>query len=168
MGTWLNEDGLYIKYDRNAAEMGKAHEFRNDGPYHVMEMVLDDLTELTTTAAIIDDNATLPKNARIEKVEVVTETAVTSGGSAELDVGLIRTDRSTSYDDDGLVAALAIASFNAAGETQLLTAGATGAGALVGTTLANAGLLVASYNTAAFTAGKVVVRVYYRFISVVD
>lgn len=168
MGTWLNSDGLYIKYDRNAAEMGKAHEFRHDGPYHVMELVLDDLTELADTSAIIDDNAFIPKNARIERVDVVTETAVTSGGSAVLNVGLIRTNRSTALDADGLVAALAIASFNAAGETVNLTAGVTSAGALIGTTLANAGLLVADYDTAAFTAGAVIVRVFYRFISVTD
>lgn len=168
MGTWLNRDGLYIKYDRNAAEHGKAGEFRNDGPYHVMEVVIDDLTELGTSPIILDDNATLPKNARIEKVELITETAVTSDGSAVLNVGLIRTDRSTELDYDGLIAAEAIADFNSAGETVTYTAGVSGGGALIGTTLANPGLLTADYDTAAFTAGKVVVRIYYRFISVVD
>lgn len=168
MGTWKNNDGLYIKFDRNAAEAGKAGEFRNDGPYHVLEVVLDDMTELGTSAAIIDDNCTLPKNARIEKVELITETAVTSSGSGTLNVGLIRTDRTTELDYDGLIAAEAVADFNAAGETVTYTAGASSAGALIGTTTANPGLLTADYDTADFTAGKVVIRVYYRFISVVD
>ena len=48
-----------------------------------------------------------------------------------------------------------------AGETNVIRKGSTGAGALIGTTLTNAGLLVADYDTAAFTAGEVVVRIRY-------
>lgn len=159
--AWYNGDGLYIKYGTEQGTAGKAGEYTTDGPQRMIELEISDLTTLTTTGVIQNDTVVLPKNARIEKVEVITTTAVTSGGSATLDIGLIRTDRSTAYDDDGLVAALALASFNSAGETATLTTGVTSAGALVGTTLANNGYLVASYNTAAFTAGAIKVRIYF-------
>lgn len=158
---WYNSDGLYVKFGTEEAQVGKAGMYRTAGPQQMCELTISDLTALTTTGVIQDYNVVLPKNARIEKVEVITTTAVTSGGSATLDIGLIRTDTSTAYDDDGLVAALALTSFDSAGETAALTVGSTSAGALIGTTLANNGYLVASYNTAAFTAGAIKVRIYY-------
>ena len=161
--TWLNSDGLYLKTGTEEGLLSKAGEFRNDGPYHVAELTIPLMTALADTTAVMDDVTIFPKGARIERVDVVTETAVTSDGSAVFSVGFNRTDRSTALDIDGLVAALPIASFNAAGETVSLTAGSTYAGALIGTTTAYAGVFVAEYDTAAFTAGKVVIRVYYRF-----
>ena len=158
---WYNSDGLYVTFGTEEAQAGKAGMYRMAGPQQMCELTLDTLTGLTTTGVIQDYNTVLPKNARIEKVEVITTTDVTSGGSATLDIGLIRTDTTTAYDDDGLVAALALASFNSAGETASLTVGVTSAGALIGTTLANNGYLVASYNTAAITAGAIKVRIYY-------
>lgn len=161
--TWMNNDGMHLKTGTEEARLSTAGAFRNDGPYHVVEVTIHDMTTLADTTAILDDVTFVPKGARIEKVELVTETACTSGGSAVLNVGLIRRDRSTAIDVDGLIAAAALSTFNSAGETLDLVVGATGAGALIGTTLANNGYLCAEYDTAAFTAGKVVIRVYYRF-----
>lgn len=158
--AWYNSDGLYIKFGTEEGTVGKAGEYRSPGPQRFVEYDIT-LTSLATTEAIIDDNTVIPAGARIEKVEVYTTTAATSGGAATLDIGFVRTDRSTTYDDDGLVAALALTAIDSVGETSALTKGSTGAGALVGTVLANNGLLTASYNTAAFTAGAVKVRVYW-------
>ncbi len=165
MGTWMNDDGLYIVTGLEEAAVSKAGEFRNDGPYHVATVTLQDMTDLGTAAAIIDNNTFIPKNARIEKIELVTETAVTSSGSGVLNVGLQKRDRSTELDYDGLIAAAAVATFNAAGETLSITAGGTAAGALLGTTLSESGYLTADYDTADFTAGKVIIRVLYRFVT---
>ena len=161
--TWMNSDGLYLKTGTSEATLSTAGEFELDGPTHVVELTLFDMTTLTTTAAVQDDVTFIPKNARIDRVDVVTETAATSGGSAALNVGLIRRDRTTELDYDGLIAALALTSIDAAGETTSITKGGTSAGALIGTTLSNSGYLTADYDTAAYTAGKVIVRVYYRF-----
>ena len=163
MSTWHNNDGLFIRFGTKEAEVGVAGEYRTNGPQRMVEVTIPAMTALGTGAAIQDDSAVIPKGARIEKVEVITDTLVTSGGSATLNIGLIRTDRTTELDYDGLVAALALASFNAAGETAVLTTAVTSAGALLGTTLANNGLITADYDTAAFTAGAIRVRVYYRF-----
>lgn len=160
--AWYNSDGLYIKFgtegDTSSVQAG---EYRTNGPQRMVELVIPAMTALGTAAAIQNDACRLPKNARIEKVEIVTTTACTSGGSAVLNIGLQRTDRSTELDYDGLVAAAAIATFNAAGETVSITAGGTAAGALLGTTLAYNGYLTADYDTAAFTAGAIKVRVFY-------
>ena len=160
MGTWLNADGLYIKYGTDEAAYDNAGEYKTDGPLRLIELELSDMTQVGSSAAIFSDNALLQEGYRIEKVEIVTTTLVTSGGAATLNIGLMRTDRSTELDYDGLVVALPLASFNAAGETVTLTNGVTYAGALIGTTLAYNGHLTVDYDVAAFTAGAIKVRIY--------
>jgi hypothetical protein len=160
MATWYNNDGLTVKFGTEKSTPNKVGSYGvGDGPIHVMEVFLSDLTLLGTSPAIQSDVATLPAGARIERVEIINQTAATSGGSAVLNVGLQRLDRSTELDYDGLVAAAALATFNAAGERVTLNVGSTGAGALIGTTLANAGYITADYDTAAFTAGALRVRI---------
>lgn len=162
MGTWLNTDGLYVKYGTDEATVNKAGTFGTmaDGHQIVTDVVIT-LTGLGTAAAIQSDSAVLPSGAFIEKVEVITETLATSGGSAVLNVGLIRLDRSTELDYDGLVAALALTAIDAAGETTSLVEGGTSHGALIGTALAYPGLITADYDTAAYTAGVVRVKIYW-------
>jgi hypothetical protein len=158
MGTWLNADGLYIKYGTDEAAYDNAGEYKTDGPLRLIELELD-LTTVGSSPAIFSDNALLQEGYRVEKVEVVTVTGAT-GATAVLNIGLQRTDRSTELDYNGLVAALPVASMSDAGETTSLVFGATYAGALIGTTLAYNGHLVADYDTAAFSAGVVKVRIY--------
>jgi len=168
MGTWLNNDGLYIKFGTDETTVVDGGEYSTLGSLHEVELEidLDDLS--TSTNTFLSDTVTLPSGARIEKVVIVVETAATSGGSATLDIGLIDQDRSTSFDDDGLVAALALAEMSDAGAViefvngaDSTPAGESGDGALVGTTLSNTGLIIASANTAVFTGGHLKVRIYW-------
>lgn len=158
--AWLDNDGLYHKYGPDKATPNVAGEYRTNGALREVEVKIT-LTALATGSTILSDQVFIPAGVRIEEVEVVTTTAATSGGSAVLNVGLIRTDRSTAIDADGLIAAMALTTHDAAGEKTVLRVGSTGAGALIGTTTANVGYLVADYDTAAYTAGVVVVRVRY-------
>lgn len=162
---WYNSDGLYVKFGTEEATPGKVANYLTTGPQQMAEIYIDEtaLKALSATAGatILDYNAVIPKNARIEKVEVITQKATTSSGSAVLNLGLVRTDTTTELDFDGLVAAIPKASTDAAGETTALTAGATYAGALIGTTLAYNGYVVADYDTAAYTAGELRIRIYY-------
>ena len=157
---WTNGDGLRIKFGTNEATAGTVGEYKTLGLERVLEAVIT-LTSLGTSAARQDETLMLPAGARISAVKIINQTAATSGGSATLNVGLQRADRSTELDYDGLVAAAALSTFNAAGETSTLTNGSTGAGALIGTTLAYPGYLTADYDTAAFTAGVLRVQVMY-------
>lgn len=161
--TWLNPDGLYKKYGVTKTTANTGGEYVTTGALREIEVNIPDLTALATGSSILSDVVFTPK-MRIEEVEIVTTTAVTSGGSAVLNVGLVQTDRSTAIDVDGLVEALAIASFNAAGEKVVLRPGATSAGALIGTTPSAVGYLVADYDTAAFTAGAITIRIRYRAV----
>lgn len=156
MGTWTNSDGLYIKFGESEATQHKVGEFEADAGVHVVEAVVE-AADLATTGAttILSDTVYIPSNAYIMASEFQVETAFASAGSATLTFGLIRKDRSTAIDADGIDATIAVAA---------LTAGAkiTNDGALIGTRLSNAGLLTAVEGTAAFTAGKGYLRITYR------
>ncbi len=160
--TWLNKDGLYVKFGTAQADKNNGGEYHFDGPRHLIEVKLD-LTKVTATdgSYIVSDTIFFPKNARIEQVDVVTETAATGTG-AVLNVGLVKTDRSTEIDFNGFIAALPQTSMTPAGKTTQLHEGDTDAGALIGTTTANTGYIVADYDTAAFTAGVAIIRIYYH------
>jgi hypothetical protein len=160
---WTNSDGLYIKFgteEATAATSGMYNKLDNE---HEAEVVLT-LTALGTSAARVgSETLVIPSGARITKVTVLNQTAATSGGSATLNVGLQRLDRSTELDYDGLLVTAPLADFNAAGETKEYIIGVTGVGALVGTTTAYPGYITADYDTAAFTAGVVRVKIFYYF-----
>jgi hypothetical protein len=161
MASWYNNDGLLIKYGATEAVAGQAGEFEVEGSNRVQEVVFNLVDLNTSTQVILDDNVNVPKNARIEQIVIEVETAATSGGSATLDFGLVRNDRTTELDYDGFIAAQALAGINAAGKKITYTVGTTSVGALIGTTLANPGLLVAKAGTAVFTAGRVRIRIYW-------
>lgn len=160
--SYTTPDGLLIKFGTEKAVAQKAGEYHNYGRNHEVEVKLT-LTSAATGSAIVTgtDLVLFPAGARIEEVEIVAETAATSAGAATLNLGLVREDRTTTYSAAGFVTALAMTSYDAAGEKTVLRPGSTGAGALIGTTLANKGYLVFDWDTAAFTAGVLVVTIRY-------
>jgi hypothetical protein len=165
MGTWVNEDGLRVVLGTDEATPGKAGTVYDGGNKHVAEVEFD-LTDLnTSTDTILDYNVVVPKNARIEAVEVITVTAANSAGdAATLDLGLIKTsDYTDDIDQNGLVATGLQASMDPAGDKQILTTGGV-AGALIGTTLTENGVISGKAGTEAFTAGRIRVRVIYFFL----
>lgn len=159
--SWTNSDGLAVRFGATEGTVSVAGQYEDTiGGVNVTEVYIT-LTGLTATAGetILADNVMIPAGARIKAVEIINKTAATSGGSAVLNVGLVKQDRTTAIDADGLVAAQALTSHDTAGERTYLTPGVTAAGALIGTTLTDPGLLVADYDTAAYTAGVLIVRV---------
>lgn len=165
MGTWLNSDGLYLKMGTDEGPAVTEGEYSVTGPYSVAEFQID-YSDLGTAAAIMGDTVTIPAGARVVQVQIETITAFDSAADAfVLNVGLVRQDRSTTYDADGLVAALPQASMDPAGEVILMDSTHTYKGALMGTTLAYTGIVVADYDTAAPTVGSAKVRILYRMVS---
>lgn len=159
--NWHNSDELYIKFGANEATVSVAGDQPKKGGNHVLEFNIADLTTLADTNAIINSTAKLPDGALIERIVVTNTTAATSGGSAVLDIGTIDNDRSSNGDDDSLLAALPIASFNTIGERSEYVVGTTYAGALVGTILTKDVYITVGYDTAAFTAGALKIRIEY-------
>lgn len=164
--AWYNSDGLYIKYGVEKGEPSTTGEYTTDGPLRMVEVEIPALTAIAAVATptILDDTVVIPKGAFIEKVEVSVDTAADSAAdNATLNIGLMRTDRTTELDFDGLITAAAQTTVDANGDVVEFIQGGTAHGALIGTALANNGYLTAGYGTAAYTAGALRVRVYFRF-----
>lgn len=160
--AWLDNAGLYQKYGVDQTTVGKGGEYRNNGHFREIEVKID-LTTLTAAETVLDDNIFIPAGVRISEIKIVTQTAAATGTA--IDLGLIRTDRATEIDYDGLLTAFPTATMNAANETTIITVpGAAAGGALVGTTTANVGHITCSRTDAtAFTAGIIHVTIkYYR------
>lgn len=157
---WYNADGLYVKFGTEEATAGIVGEFRTNAATRQSVITLD-LTTLGSSDTILDYSTYLPKDAFIEAVEIETLVSATSGGSATLSVGLYKSDTTTAISATGLVSALAVATLGNAGTRTTLTLGSTGAGAKIGATPGFPALFSAKYGTAAFTAGKVSIRVFW-------
>lgn len=166
--SWNNADNLYLKFGPDKAAVGTAGELRTYGQMHEWTVKIT-LANLTQTETIQDDNTLIPSGYRIQEVELLTETAGVTGTA--IDVGLSRRITAgattlTQVDYDGLLAAAPIAIFNTDGERTIFTAattvpaGATGTGALIGTTTTTPAYVSASMTDAtAFTAGVVHVKI---------
>lgn len=183
MGKWLNKDGLYIKLgtDEGTRTSGGMYANPSAGGMSVVEYDID-LTQLTSTAGgfIPADNVVIPANSYIQAVEIDVLTAATSGGSATFDAGFCKVRSSLSgtagtgaaptdeIDFDGLLSLITVASlatktnFRITANQEAPAIGGT-VGAVVGTTIgASAGHVCLNYGTAAFTAGRIILRVIYR------
>lgn len=163
MATWTNADGLVIQLGNTEATLGKGGTYDDvRGGSTCIEFVVQHTDIPLTTATVIDQMVTLPAGVILETVEIIAETAVTSGGSATIDFGLQRLDRTTELDYNGIVAALAITALNAAGKRVVIQNGSTGAGALFnGTATANAGVFTLNALVAALTAGKLRIKLFF-------
>lgn len=179
MSTYLNADGVYLKFARDEGtsdHAGGAYCYDENGSSTV-ELVLD-LTDLTQTETIQNDVVIIPDNALIQ--EVVVETLVAAATGTAIDVGTIHISRDAAdaeytADPNGLLATFAAASMShlgerttfyvgaTAGSEESLPASVTTGGALIGTITTAPTLITASMTDAtAFTAGRILLRVKYK------
>lgn len=173
--SWTNSDGLYVKFGAEEVAVSRGGEYATDVAGDVVfEFSVNYTDLLSATATILGDlgsetgsfGVRIPKGLFVKEVEVLTAAAFTSSGtigSATMVMGLIREDRSTTYDVDGFTTTSFVGGvFDAAGETTTVRVGSTGAGAFIGTSLANDGLVVVANSAHAshpLTAGRAIVRV---------
>jgi hypothetical protein len=162
--SYFNADGLLQKYGTEQSTPNVAGEYRTTGSDHEIEVVID-LTTLDQTEAIQSDVTVIPAGAFIKEVELTVQEAAATG--VALDVGLIRLDRSTELDYNGLIDAEVKADIDNLGDVISYTAagvGASSGGALIGTVLVYTGHITASATTAtAFTTGIMRIKVRYFF-----
>lgn len=157
MATWLN-NGLLRKFgpDRTIPQAGG--EYRTVAELREIEVKID-LTKLTEAETVVSDTIFFPKGMKIEQIDIFVDTAAATG--VAIDLGLVKTDRTTEIDYNGFLAALATATM-AAGAKVTLAAGGTSAGALVGGTTSSVGYITCSRTTStAFTTGSIRVRIRY-------
>ena len=146
MGSfYTNSDGLQQQYGTRGVLSGA----KEAAGVSVKKYLILDFNGvgLVDSAPVLDLSAArLPAGAYVISATLLVETTFT-GATATLDIGTFKASDGTALDIDGFVAAAAVAT---------LTAGAdiAGAGAQIGTIIAEDTYVVATYNTAAFTAGK--------------
>jgi hypothetical protein len=164
MGSWTNSDGLRVNFGITEVTTSVADnfgEYSYDGPLHLTSFMIDGV-DIPLAETILSDTVTIPNGAHIEKVEIYVITAMDSSGeAATLDVGLIDQDRTTEIDYNGLIVDETEAHMATTGTLLTFVNATTEAGALVGTTLSNTGLITVSANTELFTSGRIQVRIYW-------
>ena len=180
MSTWMNSDGLFVKFGSAEADTIKGGHRQLDDGRHVCEFIVDYTDALSATSAVLGSasasndgsfGVTMPEGARIEAVEVIAEAAFTSSGtigSATLEMGLKKaSDRSTALDEDAFTTTSFVAGvLDAVGERTYVVPGVTGAGSGIGTTLTENGVVClrnSAHASHPYTAGKARVRVFYYF-----
>lgn len=152
MGFYTNADGLQQHYGTREVLVG-AKEAAGTGVKKQLVVDFDGVDLVDATPTIDRSAARLPAGAYVISATVLVETTFV-GATATLDIGTFKASDGTALDIDGFVAAQAVAG---------LTAGAdiAGAGAQIGTIIAEDTYVLPTYNTAAFTAGKARVVVEY-------
>jgi hypothetical protein len=163
MASWLNSDGLYIKYGQteSATITGGEYAAMSEGSMHYIEFeITPEVLNTLTGPIFLSDTLLLPGDCFLFKAEFEVEVAFDSTGeAATVDFGLYDTDRTTAYDEDGIDAAIAEADIDAVGDTIACN------GALVGTRLANNTpcYVTADVDTELFTAGLGRLKIWYYF-----
>lgn len=147
--SYKNKDGLWVKTNGDEGKLTPG------GATAVSKKQFLDLeidaTTIGTTAVINADDAYLPVGAYITGAWILVDTALTSGGSATLTVGLFKDDGSA-VDADGIDAAIALTALDAAGDVVKCDGAAVGG--VVQTSATDRTYVGLTYGTAAFTGGK--------------
>lgn len=176
--TWYNSDGLFVKFGVEEAAVARGGEKQRLDGVHEYTFEIDWKDVLSASTAVLGTVGTaalprtgsygvmIPKGLKILEVETIAVSAFTSSGtigSSTMVIGLIREDFSTELDYDGLTTSSFVGSvFDGLGETVNVRLGTTGAGALIGTTLAYDGIVTVSNSAHAshpYTAGRLRVTV---------
>lgn len=161
MGSWLNNDGLYLVFGTDKATANTGGEFRTTGKFREVDIEID-LTTLTETETVQSDTVFIPTGMELAQIQIWTETAAATGTA--IDVGLVRMDRTTEVDFNGILAAFVTATMTN-GNLTTLVKGGTQAGALVGSgseATANPAYITASRTDAtAFTAGLIHLKLFF-------
>lgn len=177
MGTWQNADGLWIRLGPDEADNASGGQYNDAAGLNEIEfdLAFNDFNNTTPAVPRTTDSfgVAIPSGARIEEIEFVVRTAFTVSagtvGSGTLSVGLVQNNRTTELDFDGLTTASATGTalgLGTAGTKTVIRVGSTGAGALLGTTLSQQGVICAAnttHGTNTYNAGLVRVRVRYFF-----
>lgn len=175
--TWLNDDGLYVKFGLEEASKARGGDVRTvDGTYKLQFIV--DYTDVLSATEVLYDNRTstqsgtlgvlVPKGMHIRGVEFEVVDAFTSSGTigtSTFVMGLIKaSDRSTALDADGFTTtSFTGGSLDVDGERTYLDGAATGNGALIGTEITEDGLVClanSQHVSHPFNGGRVRVTIH--------
>lgn len=159
---YLDNSGLYIKIGPEVAVPQVGGEYKTYAELREIELTLNlTATSVIITPVIMSDTIFFPKNVQVQEVELYTSTLV-AGATGTLNVGLVGTDRTTVIDAAAFLSAFPLGS-SAQGTKTLVVKGSAGAGTYItaGTVSPTIGYITADWDTAAFTAGTIKIRIRY-------
>lgn len=179
--AWVNSDGLRVKFGADEGSVAKGGEWMQMNGLCSISFNILAADMRSATVAILgsvggstyngSNGIQVPEGARIKGLDIYTQTAFTSTGtigSATLEIGLIKwSDFATELDYDGFTDTNFVGSrVDAAGERTYIEIGATGVGALIGTTLSEDGVIcvrAAQHASHPFAAGVLNCRLDYYY-----
>jgi hypothetical protein len=156
---WTNQDGLVVGFGQRDVSENSAKKIAVEGAVEELVLDLNDAVELEDTQDVsgnaIVNGAEIPAGSLIVSATLVVTEAFASGGAAVLDVGTYNADTGAAVDDDGLIEAAALGALGA-------DAVVTGAGGQVGAVVGERVKVAATFDAAAYTAGKARVVIKYQ------
>lgn len=152
--TWSNKDGLVVGFGTRTEEVNSGAAVQSFGARKqvVVDIRGSGLADSDVAAQLIH-GVTIPADSLLESAKLFVTTAF-AGATAVMDIGLYKRSDGTVIDDDGIDAAVTVA-------TLADNAVVACDGALIGTVLANDSMIGVTYDTAAFTAGAATLVVEY-------
>lgn len=175
--TWINSDGLRIKFGKEEADVVPGKELAgHDGGLHVIEFDIGYAEVQSTSNVVLGSVAgagaiRVPKGAVPVQLELIAETAFESTGTigtSTLVIGFLKaSDYSTALDvDDLTTTSFVMGVLDATGEDVIVNVGTTGAGDGYGVALTETGVICVANSQHAshpLTAGKARCRLWYVF-----
>ncbi len=157
---WSNQDGLVVGFGQRDVSCNSAKKIAVEGAVEELVLDLTDATVLEDVQAV-DGNAVvngseIPAGSLIVSATLVVTEAFTSGGAAVLDIGTYDADSAAAVDDDSIFAAVAL------GALSLNAVIVASAGADIGAVVTQRVKIAATFDTAAYTAGKARVVIKYQ------
>lgn len=152
MVTWVNYDGLPIRFGVDQAEVGEGGQYRWNGPMAEYEYDVIGLDlEAFGTVDFLGRTVRIPNGMLLTEATFEVSEPFTSLGSPTLTFGFHNAD-GTAYDADGIDAAIAMTAIDAVGDTIVCD------GDLVNKILDNSAkkysYVTATVGVANYTAGK--------------
>lgn len=158
---YMDNSGLWIPTGLEQTVPAAGGEYRTYGEMREIEVTLNVATAgAIGSPVVIDNNIAFPVGMIIAEVDIFCTVAGATGST--LDIGLVARDRVTEYDFNGIVAAFPLASM-AVGTQTTIVKGSSFVGALItaGVPVTTQSYLCMNFNTTAFTAGVIRVRIKY-------
>lgn len=165
--VWDNKDGLVVGFG-NRDVTRAPHKMSDTGQAQKLYYDFDWADLPTTSVAATDDQLVhgpvIPNGSVIVSAKLTVLEAFAGGTS--ITFGVYNADTAAAVDADGIIQAEVTADIDAIGDIvnyTIANAGASGAGADIGTVVATTGgVRIAGFATGTFTAGKALLEVVYQ------
>lgn len=158
---YMDNSGLWVPTGLEQTVPAAGGEYKTYGEMREIEVTLNVANAgAIGSPVIIDNNIAFPVGMIIAEADVYCTVAGLTG--VTLDVGLVARDRVTEVDFNGIIAAYPLASMAVGTQTSIIKGGSfVGALITAGTPTTTQSYLCMNFNTTAFTAGQIRVRIKY-------